>query len=93
MPVASCKFHPLSKAFPDHLIIAARERGTYRSDLLGQKAAERGRMEHGKSTGKVSMWSQPGSAQGFGLWSVNCTKVIPVFSQAGQGLCVCVLYI
>ena len=47
-------------------------------------------MEHMKNTGKISMWSQPASTQGSGLWSINCTKVIPVFSQAGQGLCMCV---
>ena len=52
--------------------------------------AKGGKMEHMKNTGKISMWSQPASTQGSGLWSINCTKVIPVFSQAGQGLCMCV---
>ena len=49
-------------------------------------------MEHMKNTGKISMWSQPACTQGSGLWSINCTKVIPVFSQTGQGLCMCVFY-
>ena len=49
-------------------------------------------MEHMKNTGKISMWSQPACTMGSGLWSINCTKVIPVFSQTGQGLCMCVFY-
>ena len=38
------------------------------------------------------MWSQPACTQCSGLWSINCTKVIHVFSQTGQGLCMCVFY-
>lgn len=45
-------------------------------------------MHHGKSTGKISTWFQPDPRQGSGLWSIHCIKVNPVFSRAGQGLCV-----
>lgn len=50
MPVASCKFHPLSKAFPDHLIIAARERGILTGVIYWGRRLQR---EAGWSTGKA----------------------------------------